>query len=93
MPIERTEYFECECGSEIIAISAWEDTDWEEGEIIMSLYSIGAGGHRPTWRYRIKYIWHIIRRGHPYSDAVVLSREEATRLSDTLREMGVAKVS
>ncbi len=78
-----TEYFECECGCAIIAISKWRG----DPEICMSMYSSGAGGGRPAWRYRLEYIWHIIRHGHPYTDAVVLSGEEAGRLAEVLTKI------
>ena len=79
-----TEYFECECSAEIISISKWRG----DPEIFISMYSIGAGGYRPNWRYRIKYIWHIIKHGHPYTDSIVLSAEEAGRLSELLAKIG-----
>ena len=80
-----TEYFECECSSELISITKWGG---DRPEIFMSMYSIGIGGHRPNWRYRLKYIWHIITRGHPYTDSIVLSAEEAGRLSELLAKIG-----
>lgn len=84
---DYTEYVECECGSEIISITKWDNAEpWndDDPEIFLSFYSIGAGGHRPTWRYRLKYIWQIIRRGHPYTDSIVLSEEEAKGFADKL---------
>ena len=77
------EYFECECSCSIIAISKWSG----DPEICLSMYSIGEG-RRPNWRYRLGYIWHIIRRGNPYTDSIVLSGEEAGRLSKLLAKIG-----
>ena len=78
-----TEYFECGCSGEIIAVSKWRG----DPEICLSMYSIGEG-YRPNWRFRFRHIWHIIRRGHPYSDTIVLSGEEAGRLSELLANIG-----
>lgn len=77
-----TEYFECECSCTIIAILKWRG----DPEICLSMYSIDEG-HRANWRFRLGHIWHIIRRGNPYSDSIVLSGEEAGRLSDLLTKI------
>ena len=77
-----TEYFECECSCAIIAISKWRG----DPEICLSMYHIGEG-HRPLWRYRLRHIWYIVRHGHPYSDTIVLSGEEAGRLSELLAKI------
>ncbi len=78
-----TEYFECECSCAILSISKWRG----DPEIAMSMYSIGEG-YRSNWRFRLGHIWHIIRRGNPYSDSIVLSGEEARRLSELLAKIG-----
>jgi hypothetical protein len=78
-----TEYFECECSCAIISISKWRG----DPEVCFSMYSIGEGS-RASWRFRLGHIWHIIRRGNPYSDSIVLSGDEASRLAELLAKIG-----
>jgi len=44
-------------------------------------------GHRWGWLNRLRYIWWIIRHGHPYTDDVLLSPEKARELWDQLTRM------
>ena len=68
----------CECGSEAIQVSWWED----DPEVFLSNWSHGSGGI--VWRHRLKHIWQILRKGHPYTDSVILSPDEAKKLADAL---------
>jgi hypothetical protein len=50
-------------------------------EFYLAMYTYGANSDRKvSWKYRLKTIWRIITKGTPYSDQIVISEEEATRL-------------
>lgn len=33
-----------------------------------------------TWKWRLKYVWHILRTGRPYGDEVILSEPQMKEL-------------
>ena len=72
----------CECGSEAIQITKWAD----ESEVYMSWWTRGHGGNMPIWRFQLQHIWHIIRKGTPYSDDIVLSQDETKTLIVALQD-------
>jgi len=34
-----------------------------------------------TWKWRLKYVWHILKTGRPYGDEVILSEQQMKELS------------
>lgn len=36
----------------------------------------------PTWKYRLRCIWQILKRGEPYGDEVVLERKDLQELKE-----------
>ena len=74
----------CDCHTHALAVSLLEDGDdaaWDE--IGISFWTYGHG-RTDCWRERLRHIWNIVRRGHPYLDSVCLSREKARELGETL---------
>ena len=80
MSERQVEFIECACIGEGISISKWDD----EEEIYMSWFVEGHGAGRYAWRYRLQHIWQIIRKGYPYLDDLILSKQDAGRLARTL---------
>lgn len=76
------EFVICDCGTHAVQVSVFKPENHEESVYL----SFWESGHAIgiSWRNRIRCIWHIIRTGTPWEDDVVLSREEATRLSTLL---------
>lgn len=89
--IERTEYFPCNCGTELIALTAWICNDEVDPEIFLSLFQRGAKERFGSWSWRLRHIWHILTKGTPFLDDVILNPDEAKRLAATLIAMGTLK--
>jgi hypothetical protein len=73
-------FIQCACFGEIVHVSRDEDS----GEIYVSCYE--PRGTKYTWGYRLKHIWHILTKGHPYHDDVILSVEDSKQLGVWLLE-------
>lgn len=75
----ETEYFSCDCGTEVLAV----EYDHEFDEFYCSIYEFRRSqGLRAKWHY----IWHILRYGSPYGDQVCLNKYKADRLSKFIQE-------
>jgi hypothetical protein len=75
--MENKIYIECKCDHEMIQLT--RDYD----QIFMSFYRYGHNSNY-SWRWRFKYIWQIIKNGHPYSDCVILNKQEQDKLINFL---------
>jgi hypothetical protein len=75
--MENKIFIECECGTEMIQL----ERDQYEGtqDIYMSFFRYGHNGNFP-WKLRLQYIWQIIIKGHPYSDSIILNKQEQNEL-------------
>ena len=70
--MDKQRFFTCECHGEGIIVSLWDDDP--EVIVSLSLWRYGAGDYGITrWRNRLRHIWYILRRGHPYTDDILLS--------------------
>jgi hypothetical protein len=76
----KRKFIECSCHNEIICI---ED---DESSIYLSMYEFGRHGNNtvPFWS-RFRWIWHFLKTGCPYSDSVVLSKQDAFILMNELK--------
>ena len=39
-----------------------------------------------SWKWKLRQIWHILRKGTPYGDEVVLERHQMQELSNYIQE-------
>tara|TARA_R110000851_G_C12862162_1_gene544061 strand:+ start:19 stop:381 length:363 start_codon:yes stop_codon:yes gene_type:complete len=72
----KTSFVRCSCYTEGLLAEYDEDDE---------LYYISFLGQGPenfilSWRNRIRHIWKVFVSGRPYSDQVILSKEEARKL-------------
>lgn len=70
----------CSCHSESVLVEKHANED----EIYLSLFGRGLNVQRYNLKDRIRHIWQILTKGSPYTDEIVLSRESAKELADTL---------
>jgi hypothetical protein len=70
-------FLKCDCGGETLS------AEIDDGELILSIYSLD---WRYTFWHKIKLIWHILRTGKPYTDQIVLSKENAFVLRKYIEE-------
>lgn len=83
MSHESTEQFYiCSCHSEAVSVLKYND----ENELYISFWSQGYAS-KPSWYFRLRQIWQIIKNGHPYSDQVVLDKKNSIELSNKIREL------
>lgn len=84
-------YIECSCGTELVqVISDFEvfensPNPFVRQEYYLSFYSLGHVRKYNFWS-RIRHAWKILRTGEPYADMVVLTSDEAMKLSDFVRD-------
>lgn len=76
-------YLPCSCGTHMLVVERDEEL---ENEIktpmwYFSFWSRGHDGEKMTWRNRIRTIWQILRKGHPYGDDLVYEKQDLTRLT------------
>lgn len=85
--MEDKVFISCNCGSEAILL---ERDPYPENielpkDVYMSFFRYGHNEYFP-WSLRLKYIWQIIRKGHPFSDCVILNNEEQEKLIEFLTD-------
>jgi hypothetical protein len=78
----KEEFIKCSCGAEIIQVSY--DSEWDGLDMSFFKY-----GHESKYNlaYKLRLIWTILTKGHPYSDNVVLDEEGRKKLIDFLIEV------
>lgn len=52
----------------------------------ISLFQRCGYDEKLSWSRRIRFLWHILRTGRPWSDHVIVKKEEAIELADWLRK-------
>lgn len=77
-------YAECECGGEIVAVQYDKDMD----SFYVSIYSLD---WRKGWKEKLKLIWFILKNGHPYTDQVIVKREDMAEVTGYIAEVGLEK--
>lgn len=89
--MDNSIFIKCACGIEGINIDIFEDEVKLENETIKTKefnFSIWNMGYKSTLTViqKISYIWHIITKGTPYSDQIILRTEEVKTLIDYLNK-------
>ena len=79
------EFYVCSCGANAISLLRWVG-DPDDTDISISMWERGSSGREDSWHERLRHIWHIIRKGHPFEDEVILSQDDALRLLGKLSE-------
>ena len=75
-------YFNCDCGTETLACEVFD----EERQFYFSFWAHGRGSWKFSWMDRFKAVWYILTKGHPYTDGIILNREDAVELATTILE-------
>lgn len=73
--------FVCDCGSEVLVVS----DDCETGIDIAVFARANFNG--TPFRCRLRYAWHALVHGKPYTDQVCLSYEKAKKLASLLNRL------
>ena len=70
----------CECQGEILLLT----NNQEEDQVNLALYSHGQYQSKPNLWQRLKYAWYHLRTGAIYTDALIISHEQAEQLGEWL---------
>lgn len=74
----KTIFVLCECGSEVLVLEHDSEYDLTELSIYENLSSYA---HKMSFWQRLRYIYRVLVYGRPYSDQIVLSKEQLKDLS------------
>lgn len=81
-------HYECDCGAHIVVTGhPYKDYPSEHEVMDMALFSYGGGDRYPlSIRERLRWVWHILKTGTPFTDTVVLNKGVAKKLATDLLE-------
>lgn len=80
---EEYHFIKCSCHAEAVEVSQFLDKD--DNEISMCFWEMGkgeTGGY--SWGHKLRLIWKVIAKGHPYNDSIILGEGEARQLAEIL---------
>lgn len=77
----RTAFIRCDCDSEILVVRYDSEFDMLDLCIYETRSSVK---HNMTWIEKIKYIYQLLRYGQPYTDQMLLKREQIEELKSFL---------
>ena len=81
---QRTIFIRCGCQSEILVLHY----DGEIDMIDLSMYEIDVSyKYRMSLWQKIRYIYQVIRYGQPYTDQIVLNRQQIDELKTFINEI------
>lgn len=86
MPISK--FIECCCSEELLRIDCLP----EDRMVELSMYKRGTSSTIavPSWKYRLRMIWRIIRYGDPYGDYMILNEVQLVDAIQALTEAQLA---
>lgn len=79
-----TMFILCDCKSEILVI----DYDSEIKMADLSIYESHASfSYKMSFWQKIRYIWRVLYRGKPYTDQIILNKEQLLQLKDYIDQI------
>lgn len=78
----KSQFLICECHSHALLVEKFEDED----ELNLSLFERGLDGRKLSIKERFRWCWQILRYGHPWSDHIILSKDNQKVLRKFLEE-------
>ena len=85
----RITIFRWDCMTEgLTAVSYNEETDMcIDAPYIEIAFWLSGHPDKYCWKYRIRHIWRIIRKGYPYVDMVTFEKESAEKFARHILKM------
>jgi len=85
----KKEYIECECGTHLLQIThdveyfddSERNTTQVRQEFWLAMFTYGKYNKKPSFWERLKIIFNYLKTAKMYEDQVILSAEEAKKLS------------
>ena len=75
MHTEDGKIFVCDCGGEALVVEVEEDDELWDGYVNIAMWQLGKTSYY-GWRDKLRFIWFIIKYGHPYTDSIVIEKEK-----------------
>ena len=83
--MDQNELFvECDCHSHVIVVNKMDEDGYGDFEYCMAFFERGYDGRILSFKNRLRWCWHILRYGHPWTDSIILDRNKAKRLGEFL---------
>lgn len=70
----------CDCYSHGLVVERLTD----ESEVYISVFERGLVGRKMDWRQKLRWIYHIVFKGHPYTDQFILDKQKQQQLAEFL---------
>lgn len=91
-------WFSCDCSGEGLILDDDIDKVEHEGKDIyvhsinLALWEYGQGKGKMDWKERLRWCWNILKKGIPWTDAIILTPDEAEKLAkEILRRIEYVK--
>ena len=72
----------CDCNSHALFVEKFKD----EEEVYVSLFERGLNGRKLSSTEKLRWCWQILRHGTPWTDFVILNKENQKSLTEFLNK-------
>lgn len=72
----------CDCYGHALYLEMYQDDP--NKDLWISLFERGTDGKKMCWSQRLRWAWHIIRHGHPFTDMVTINEDKVKELQQFL---------
>lgn len=80
----RTAFIRCDCDSEVLVVRYDEEFE----SIDLCIYqSHNSFCHKMSWYQKLRYIYQVLRYGQPYTDRIILQRQQMDELKGFLNSL------
>lgn len=73
----------CDCNQHGLLIEKFKD----EEEVYVSLFERGINGRKLSWKEKFRWCWQILRHGSPWTDFVIINKENQKELKDFINKI------
>jgi len=87
--MDKEYYYKCDCGAEMLVMEPEVDKIDNDKLLFFLNLSIWLQGcdNKPTFYERLRHCYNILKTGKNYSDQIILSFEQASKLQHDLRNI------
>jgi hypothetical protein len=84
-------FFRCSCHTHALEIvymvEKYENDKDSYEDFYFNFWEMGRGDNNiMSWRQRFRWIWHILKTGKPYTDGIILTKEQIIDIVKFLNE-------
>jgi hypothetical protein len=78
-------FTKCECSSHILEVRRYDYCDEGDKGFYFTHWNYGRVNHPMGWKERIRWCWRILHTGDPWADSIVVSDENAIKISEYIK--------